>query len=287
MNLGLLYANVGAGVDPGGALAIARHAEAAGFESIWTVEHVVVPGAYASSYPYSETGRLPGGEDAPIPDPLIWLAFVAAHTERIRLATGVLILPQRSPLVTAKQVATLDVLSRGRVILGVGVGWLREEFEAIGVPFMGRGARTDEYIAAMRALWAQEQPSFAGTTVSFADARSWPKPVRRAVPIVIGGHSPAAARRAGRIGDGFFPGRASIDDLGPLLEEMRRAAEQAGRDPDGIEVTAPARLDAANLEALRGLGVSRVVVPTRGLDLATVIAGIDVSAERLRTAGVA
>lgn len=284
MKLGMLYANVGAGADPDGAVAIAQHAEAAGFESIWTVEHVVIPGEYQSRYPYNQSGRMPGGEDAPVPDPLIWLAFVAARTERVRLATGILILPQRSALITAKAVATLDVLSRGRVTLGVGIGWLREEFEALGVPFEGRGRRTEDYVAAMRALWSQERPSHHGEHVRFADARMWPKPAQGTVPIVIGGHTVSAARRAGRIGDGFFPGRATIEDLRPLVEEMRRAAEAAGRDPRSIEVTSGSKLDPDHIEALEALGVDRVVVTPRGFDVASVTEGMDQAAERFRTA---
>ena len=134
-------------------MTLAGSAEKAGFESIWTVDHVVVPSGYRSRYPYDPSGRLPSGEDAPFPDPLIWLAYVAGTTSTIRLATGILILPQRNPLVLAKELATLDYLSSGRVTLGVGIGWLKEEFEALGIPFERRGERTEESIAAMRALW--------------------------------------------------------------------------------------------------------------------------------------
>src|SRR6476660_6665715 len=154
MKFGLMFANGGPFSEPGLAVGLAQLAEELGFESLWTVEHVVVPTAYASAYPYSPDGRMPGGEDVPIPDPLIWLAYVGGATSTIRLATGILILPQRNPVILAKELATLDRLSGGRVELGVGVGWLREEFDALGVPWERRGARTDEYVAAMRALWA-------------------------------------------------------------------------------------------------------------------------------------
>ena len=139
MDFGIIFANTGRAVLPEGATALATIAEENGFESLWTVEHVVVPAGYESPYPYSPTGKMPGPEESPIPDPLIWLTWVAAATTRIRLATGILILPQRTPAVLAKEVATLDVLSGGRVILGVGVGWLKEEFEALGVPFERAG----------------------------------------------------------------------------------------------------------------------------------------------------
>jgi probable F420-dependent oxidoreductase len=276
-----MFANTGAMVTPEGAATVAKHAEQAGFESIWTVEHVVVPAGYESTYPYNRSGRMSGGEDAPIPDPLIWLAYVAAHTERLKLATGMLILPQRSPLITAKELATLDVLSHGRVILGVGIGWLREEFEAIGVPFEGRGRRAVEAIEAMRVLWSEDQPSYQGETVRFQDARLWPKPVHRRIPVVLGGHTEFAARRAGRVADGFFPGRSLPDEVRPLLQVMRDEAEQAGRDPASIELTLGALPDRGFVEQLAELGADRVVLPPAGRDVDSVKAGIDQAVEAL------
>lgn len=269
MKFGVMFANAGPATAPDQALAVARAAEDHGFESLWTVEHVVVPAGFQTQYPYSKDGKLPGGEDVPIADPLIWLAFVAAHTERIKLGTGILILPQRNPLVLAKEVATLDVLSRGRVLLGVGVGWLKEEFEALGIPFEARGKRTDEHIGALRAAWTQDEPTFDGEMVSFKGAKSWPKPAQPGgVPIVVGGHSPAAARRAGRLGDGFFPVGAKPDDLGPLITEMRKAAADASRHADGIEITTTGggSLDADKVKRFAELGVSRLVIGPGGFD---------------------
>ena len=265
MQFGIAFANTGPFVSPDGAAAIGEAAERAGFDSLWTVEHVVVPREYASTYPYSGNGKMPGGSDFDIPDPLIWLTWVAARTTTLRLGTGVVILPQRNPVVLAKEVATLDMLSGGRVELGVGIGWLQEEFEILGASFPDRARRTEEYIAAMRALWSQDAATFSGETVTFADAISRPRPVDRRVPVHIGGHSPAAARRAGRVGDGFFPAKG---DVPTLVGEMRKAAEEAGRDPDAIEVTAsgaalPAGGEAALDEVgrLADLGVSRLIVP--------------------------
>ncbi|HYV60404.1 MAG TPA: LLM class F420-dependent oxidoreductase, partial [Acidimicrobiia bacterium] len=243
MKFGIMFANVGPYVQPDMAVAFGRMAEEHGIESLWTVEHVVVPGDYQSEYPYSPTGRMPGPEESPIPDPLIWLAWVGAATTTLRLATGILILPQRNPVVLAKELSTLDVLSSGRVELGVGVGWLREEFDALGVPFEDRGARTDEYIEALRCLWREEEPCFEGRYARFDRAKSYPKPHQDTIPIHVGGHTRAAARRAGRLGDGFFPGRSTDDDLVSLLEEMRASAKDAGRDPDAIEVTAGGVMD--------------------------------------------
>jgi len=275
MKLGLMFANTGAMVTPEGAAEVARHAEQAGFESLWTVEHVVVPAGYESKYPYNRSGRMAGGDDVALPDPLIWMAYVAAHTERLRLATGMLILPQRNPLVTAKELATLDVLSHGRVMLGVGIGWLREEFEALGADFETRGRRAVEYVEAMRVLWSQDEPSFEGSYVRFHDARLWPKPVHRRIPIVLGGHGEVAARRAGRIADGFFPGRSKPEEVRALLQTMRQAAEDAGRNPDSIELTLGAPPDPGFVEQLVELGVDRVVLPPMGFDVDSVKAGID------------
>ncbi|MHB1138831.1 MAG: LLM class F420-dependent oxidoreductase [Microthrixaceae bacterium] len=263
MDIGIAFANTGQLGTAEGARALAAACEEHGVESVWAVEHVVVPAGYESEYPYSRSGRMPGGEDSPIPDPLVWLTWVGAHTSRLVLGTGVLILPQRNPVVLAKEVATLDALTGGRVRLGVGVGWLREEFDAIGVPFEQRGARTDEYVAALRELWGAAEPTFHGEYVSFDRALSHPQPPSRRVPIVIGGHTPFAARRAGRLGDGFFP--ANNADLEELLPIMRAAATSAGRDPDAIEITTGAATDPQRYAELVALGVTRMIVPPPAL----------------------
>ena len=185
-------------------------------------------------------------------------------TTTLRLATGILILPQRNPLVLAKEVATLDALSGGRVELGVGVGWLEEEFDALGIPFSERGTRTDESIEVLRALWDGDHADYRGTHFSFSGVSSNPKPANGRVPIHIGGHSPVAARRAGRLGDGFFPGRGG---LGELVDIVRQTAADAGRNPEGIEVTSGS-VDILGddprgaVEELAAQGVDRVVVPS-------------------------
>jgi probable F420-dependent oxidoreductase len=260
MKFGLRYANLGRYASGEAAVSLAQAAEAAGFDSIWTVEHVVVPHGYQSRYPYSPTGRMGSGlEDHPIPDPLMWLAFIASATRTIKLGTAILILPQRNPVITAKAVATLDHMAGGRrVLLGIGVGWLAEEFAALGVPFEDRGPRTDEYVAAMRALWSQECASFQGRFTAFADVFCRPLPADRRIPIIVGGDTPAAARRAGRLGDGYFPARPAP---APLLDEMRRAAEASGRDPAQIEITVAAPPEPSAIEALARQGVARVAVP--------------------------
>lgn len=258
MEFGIIFANTGAYASAEGAATMGRLAESHGFESVWTVEHVVVPAGYESEYPYSRDGRMPGPEQVPIPDPLTWLTWVGAHTTTLRLGTGILILPQRNPLVLAKQAATVDQLTGGRLVLGIGVGWLREEFDALGVDWDDRAARTDDHVAALRALWAEGPASYHGSHSGFDGVYSEPSPATGSIPVVVGGHSKAAARRAGRLGDGFFPadGR-SLPELAPV---MRQAALDAGRDPDAIEITTGGRADPETIEALADQGVSRFVV---------------------------
>lgn len=254
-------------------------AEQVGFESVWAGEHVVMPD-YAPNYPYSEDGRLPQADDTDVADPLIWLTYAAALTSTIRLATGVVVLPLRNPVVLAKQVATLDLLSGGRAMLGVGVGWMPEEADVVGVPFTGRGRRTEEYIGAMRALWADDVAAFDGEHVHFAGARSYPKPVQpgRRVPMIIGGSGPAAARRAGRLGDGYYPIAPTVEALADQIALMHAAAKDAGRSPADIEIStmvfslvglgpvSRAQLD--DFHRMEDLGVSRIVAP-RLLDTTT------------------
>ena len=260
MQFGLRYANTGRNVRPENAIAIAQAAEEAGFSSIWTVDHVVVPQGYRSAYPYDPSGRMADGrEDLQLPDPLIYMAYIAAVTRKIRLATGILIVPQRNPVVTAKQIATLDALAGGRIDLGIGVGWLEEEFDAIGTPFHDRGQRTDESIEAMRALWSQDVAEYHGELIDFGPVYCRPQPVNGSVPIIVGGHSAAAARRAGRLGDGFFPARGASPEL---FDIVRATARSHDRNPDDIEIIAsiPENLD--DIPDLARIGVRRLLVPS-------------------------
>jgi probable F420-dependent oxidoreductase len=243
----------------------ARLVEDLGFESVWPVEHVVMPAHYESPYPYSPNGRMPI-PDAAIPDPLIWNTWVAAATERLLLGTAMIILPQRNPVVLAKIAASLDVLSGGRTILGVGLGWMKEEADAVGTDFGARGRRADEYIAALRALWEQPVASFHGETVDFSDVQCNPRPTR-SIPIHVGGHSPAAARRAGRLGDGFLPIAAGPDDLARLLAIVDESAREAGRDPAAIEVSCLGLPDEAVTRAYADAGVDRMIVASHDADL--------------------
>ena len=263
MKVGIMFANAGPFGTAEGCTAIATHAEAAGFDALWTVEHVVFPEAYQSAYPYDDSGKMAMASDTPLTDPLFWLTWAAAHTTRLRLATGILILPERNPVVLAKELGTLDAMSGGRVDLGIGVGWLREEFDALGIPWEHRAARTDEYVAAMRTLWSGDKVSFDGEFTSFDQVSSNPKPANGSVPIIVGGHSEAAARRAGRLGDGFFPAKGDLD---ALLDAMHREAEAHNRDPADIEVIwgGEGVMDASAVDRaaeLAAKGVTRLIVP--------------------------
>jgi probable F420-dependent oxidoreductase len=249
---------------PDRAVAFCQAAERVGFTFAVTIEHVVLPTNYNSVYPYSPTGKLPGDHLTPLPDPLVWMTHVAACTERLRFMTGVLILPQRNPLVLAKQVATMDYMSGGRIELGVGVGWLEEEFDALGVPFGRRGKRTDEYIEAMRALWTGDDVSYHGEFVDFEGMNCNPKPIQDPLPITIGGHSEFAARRAGRLGTGYFPATGWSGDIAPVLATVREEAEKAGRDPDQIQITTGLNPDdpVGSAERMAALGATRFAIPS-------------------------
>ncbi len=250
------------------ATGFARLAEEYGFESLWTVEHVVMAVEYSSVYPYDPSGRSPFSAEVAQPDPLVLLAYLAAATQRIRLATGVLILPQRNPVILAKELATLDRLSRGRLELGIGVGWVREEAQAVGSCFESRGRRADEAIDVMRTLWRDPVASFHGEFSSFDRVVSSPKPVQAGgVPIVVGGHSRAAARRAGRFGDGFFPLGVTPAKLAELREVVATTARAHGRDPASIGITCVGLPDLASAELYQSLGVRRMVVSARGSTL--------------------
>ena len=268
MKFGLMYSNAGPFAFPEILTHLATTAERVGVESIWAVEHVVIPVGYKSTYPYDPSGKIPAPEQMPLPDPLISLAYAAAVTKTLRLATGILILPQRHPLYVAKEVASLDVLSGGRVILGIGIGWLEEEFDALGIPFEERAARTSESVRALRSLWKPEAEPFDGKFFHWAKLESHPKPVQQpGVPIVVGGHTEMAARRAARYGDGFFPGVTDDEKLTWLLGIMRDECKKLGRDPGTIEVSAGRGVpDADSIKRLRDRGVSRYMIPPPAFD---------------------
>ncbi len=266
MQFGLTQFNIVEGGTGSAARELGRAAEALGYDSAWAVEHVVWPATMVSRYPYSPDGTIPAEiRQSPFPEGLVWLAHLAGATTTLRLATGILVLPQREPILLAKQVATLDCLSEGRLMLGVGVGWLREEFELLGATWERRGQRLEDYIAAIRAMWTTMPSSVTTPSVSFSDVIVAPRPFGgRPVPIIISG-AMAAASRAGRIGDGYMPPPGAVGlHLRELVETMRRAAEAAERDPASIEVTAQCSADPRVIEEHAAIGVHRVLISALG-----------------------
>ncbi|HEY1275855.1 MAG TPA: TIGR03619 family F420-dependent LLM class oxidoreductase [Thermoleophilaceae bacterium] len=252
--IGLFGLNMGACATPEGAAGAAALAEELGYDSIWLGEHVVAPSPRVPPSPVEP--------DYPLLDPVVTLAFMAAATQRVLLATGIVILPQRNPLVLAKELASLDVLSSGRLVFGLGVGYLEPEMSAVGVPMEGRGTRADEHLAAMRSLWEDEAPAFHGSHVEFEGVDAYPRPVQRPVPVVVGGHTRAAHRRAVRHAQGWYgfalDRAATESNIGSLREEARAA----GRDPGELTITvSPSeRLDTTVVEDYAELGVDRLAV---------------------------
>jgi len=255
---------------------VARRVEALGFDSVWASDHVVIPFEIRSRYPYNATGDFPLPPTTNFLEPLTALAVVAGVTERLRLGTTVLVLPHRHPVLAAKMLATLDHLAPGRVILGAGVGWMREEIELLGAPYERRGTWSDEAIRVMRACWRDERVEFHGTFFDFGPVAVAPKPARRTIPIWIGGHTAPALRRVAELGDGWHAAFPTATALVPALERLREACARAGRDPASLTLSArvglPARRPAdellTELHALRDLGVSHVVLESRARDLA-------------------
>ena len=243
---------------------LAQFVESRGFESVWTFEHVMVPVEYESKYPYNKEGKMGGGSDNPFLDPLIALTAVAAHTSTLRLGTGVNILSQANPLLLAKQAASLDVLSGGRFMLGAGIGWLKEEFDAMGVPFERRGARYDDYVVAMRKVWSGEVVEHQSDFINWTNFQSYPTPVQEGgIPVIIGGSKGKIFERIARLGDGWFAPTNDAAGLAPMLEPLKAACNDIGRDYDSVEITSmwdnQGGLDA--IKAFADIGVSRVLVP--------------------------
>ena len=263
MKIGLIPLNVGV-PNVEAMVGLAKLAEGLGFESVWTFEHAIVPNEYQSKYPYSPDGKMGVTPETNFVDPLIALAAIATQTETLRLGTGVNILSQANPLYVAKQAASLDFVSNGRFELGVGIGWLREEFQAAGTPFERRGARFDDYVQAMRKLWSGETVEHKSEFLDWTGFKSHPSPVQDPLPVVIGGTKGRAFERTARYGNGWFAPTPSADALAPMLEELDRACADAGRDRAEIEVTsmwAPNPSDLSDVERFADLGVSRLVVP--------------------------
>ncbi len=266
MKFGLVPINIGVAA-PEQMITTARAAEEAGFESVWTFEHVIVPLDYQSKYPYDKTGKMAAAPETPFVDPLIALTAIAAHTKTIRLATGVNIVAQTNPLLLAKQIASLDFFSGGRFMLGAGIGWLQEEFTAMGVPFERRGARFDDYMVAMQKVWSGDVVEHESDFLSWHGFKSYPLPVQKpGVPIIMGGRAGKIYQRIAKHGDGWFIPGAKPDELPTMLTDLRAACEAEGRNYDEIQLTtiwAP-RGGADSLKVLADLGIARVVTVLDG-----------------------
>lgn len=263
MRLGLHALGIGTGAERSVIDAVAAAADECGFATLWVGEHVVMVDRSESRYPYSDDGVIAVPAQADWLDPMIALSFAAAASSRIALATGVLLLPEHNPVIVAKQAASLDKLSDGRLTLGVGVGWSREEFDALGVPFENRAARTSEYVAAMRTLWRDDVASFDGKFASFDSIRVNPKPVRdRRIPIVFGGNSDAALRRVAAMGDGWYAFNLDgVAEVRARVGKLEQLCAESGRDRAELRVAVALRDPrVADVGALAELGVDELVL---------------------------
>ncbi|MDZ7731939.1 MAG: LLM class F420-dependent oxidoreductase [Acidimicrobiia bacterium] len=263
MKFGLFTPSANPFASPEFLAAMGREADERGIDSIWVPEHVVLFDEYASSYPYSPDGRIPAPPGSGILDPFVTLSYLAACTQRVRLATGICLLPQRNPVYTAKEVATLDWLTHGRIDLGIGVGWLREEFEALQVPFERRGRRTDDYVEVLKTLWCDETPSFDGEFYTLPECRQDPKPVQDPhPPLHFGGESDAALRRVARVGQGWHTFSREPEDVPERLETLDGFLAERGRSRDELVISACpyfGGIDVGKVERYAEAGVDQVV----------------------------
>ncbi|MFL2526714.1 MAG: TIGR03619 family F420-dependent LLM class oxidoreductase [Candidatus Azotimanducaceae bacterium] len=265
MKVGIIPVNIGVeSVEQ--IVGLAKLAESLKYESVWTFEHVIVPIDYESKYPYNSSGKMGMPPETNFVDPLIALTAVAAVTEEIRLGTGVNILSQVNPLYMAKQAASLDFVSNGRFMLGVGIGWLKEEFEALGVPYEKRGARFDDYVAGMRKIWSEEVVEHESEFISWHGFKSYPLPIQNPFPVVMGGVKGKIFERTAQLGNGWFAPTGDPSELKEHLESLKIECDKVGRDVGEIEITCmwPGQGGRDFLEELSSVGVGRVVVPMMG-----------------------
>lgn len=264
MQIGFLAVGIGVTADPDIIATVAHTAEQAGFHSLWAPEHVVLIKDHQSKYPYAASGQLPFDTRLPILDPWATLAYAAAHTKTLRLGTGICLVPEHNPVVLAKLIASVDVLSHGRVDFGVGIGWLAEEFAAVNVPWERRAERTREYLRAMKLLWTEEEPEFSSAFYQFPKVHMFPKPVQKPYPpIIFGGESTPALKRVGEVGDGWFGLNVTIEDAQAKIPRMKHYAEAAGRNPNKLQFFASPGIgivpDLDMIKRYRDAGVQQVI----------------------------
>jgi len=278
MKIGLIPVNIGV-QSAEMMIGLAQKAESVGVESVWTFEHVIVPVEYESKYPYSENGKMGVPPEANFIDPLVALTAIACNTKTVRLGTGVNILSQTNPLLLAKQAASLDLVSGGRFMLGVGIGWLKEEFRAMGVPFERRGARFDDYVEAMKKVWSGEVVEHQSDFLDWTGFKSYPVPTQKPhLPVVIGGSKGKAFERIAKYGQGWFAPTTSAAELAPMLEQLDAACAKEGRDRGSIEISTMFNFAGSGLDEVKRLedaGVSRLIVPLFALGGGNPVEGLD------------
>ncbi len=268
---------------------LGAEAEAREFESIWVAEHVVMFDDYASQYPYAADGRFPGGGDTGLLEPLTALAYLAAVTDRIRLGTGICLVPQRNPVYTAKQVVDVDNLSGGRVDFGIGIGWLKEEFDVLNMRFANRGAITDDFLAVMKVLWQDEVSEFHGDHYDLPTCRLYPKPIQTPhPPIHVGGESDAALRRVAAHGQGWYSFNRLPHELDEPLVRLDEMLAAQGRSRRDVQITVCPYFNPVTPELIAAYadrGVDRLVLLCLAFEEASMITGLDDLAA-LRDAGL-
>lgn len=266
MQVGVIIPNAGPKAGPENIIAVARWAEELGYHSLWVTDHVVLAEQVDAYYPYRSHGRWDYPPDTAWLDPLLSLAWAGAAAPSLKLGASVLVLPLRNPVLLAKQLASLDVLSGGRLILGAGAGWMEEEFKLIGESFQNRGKRVIEMVELMRQLWTGQTVDFQGEFYRVSGCRMHPRPAQPTIPVVWGGHSQAALRRVARVGDGWHPTQISLEQLEAGLQQLRQYCEESGRDFDSVAIFArPGDTYPINAESQArhvALGVHHLIVDT-------------------------
>lgn len=279
MKIGLIPVNIGV-QSAEQMIGMAQLAENLGYESVWTFEHVIVPEDYKSKYPYDASGKMGAAPDTNLIDPLIALTAIAAQTKTLRLGTGVNILSQANPLYVAKQTASLDMISGGRFMLGVGIGWLQEEFSALGVPFEKRGARFDDYVAAIRKVWSGETVEHSSKFINWTGFKSYPLPIQNPMPVIMGGIKGKIHQRIATLGNGWFAPTSDTAELKIHLDKIRAECDKIGRDFSEIEITCmwPGQGGKEAVAKMEAAGCHRLVVPVFALG-ADPVAGMTKLAE--------
>lgn len=266
MHVGVIIPNAGTKATPANIVSVARWGEELGFHSVWVTDHVALPERVDSWYPYRTHGRWDYSSDTNWLDPLLALQWAAAVAPSLQIGTSIIVVPLRNPLLLAKQISTLDYLTGGRVILGAGAGWMKEEFDLIGQSYENRGKRLLEMVALMRRCWSGDEVHFEGQFYNVSGFRMYPTPLKKDIPVIWGGHSDAAIRRCARTGDGWHPTQITVEALAEGMEKLRQYCGEFGRDPKTVPIVArPGNIYAVDHETHARhleLGVTHLVADT-------------------------